>query len=76
MLQTTRRINDEERKFALFEILSDQYSRTILDGTLHKPKSAIEISQEYHIPISTIYKRLQTLHDNKLMAICYNDFQY
>ncbi|MCH7968920.1 MAG: hypothetical protein IH841_06730 [Thaumarchaeota archaeon] len=76
VLQTTRRIEDEERKFALLEILSDQYSRIILDGTLHKPKSAIEISQEYHIPFSTVYRRLQTLYDNKLMAICYNDFQY
>jgi hypothetical protein len=69
VLQTTRKIEDEERKFALLEILSDQYSRTILDGTLHKPKSAMEISQEYHIPVSTVYRRLQTLHDNKLMAI-------
>ena len=69
VLQTTRKIEDEERKFALLEILSDKYSRTILDGTLHKPKSAMDIAADANIPISTVYRRLQTLHDNKLMAI-------
>jgi hypothetical protein len=33
------------------------------------PKAAIEISAQTKIPISTVYRRLQTLHDNKLLGI-------
>lgn len=29
----------------------------------------MEISSETKIPISTVYRRLQTLHDNKLLGI-------
>jgi predicted transcriptional regulator len=34
-----------------------------------KPKSAMEIASESKIPISTVYRRLQTLYDNKLVKI-------
>jgi predicted transcriptional regulator len=50
-------------------VVSDKYCRTILEKTMEKPKSAIEISAETKIPISTVYRRLQTLHDNKLLGI-------
>ena len=33
------------------------------------PKSAMEIASDAKIPISTVYRRLQNLHDNKLLAI-------
>ncbi len=36
---------------------------------MDKPKSAMEISAESKIPISTVYRRLQSLHDNKLLGI-------
>lgn len=49
--------------------MSDRYSRTILKATLNKPKTALEISAEYQIPISTVYRRLQNLHDAKLLRI-------
>lgn len=31
------------------------------------PKSAIEVTAETKIPISTVYRRIQTLYDNKLL---------
>jgi predicted transcriptional regulator len=34
---------------------------------MYKPKSAIEITAETRIPISTVYRRIQMLHDNKLL---------
>ena len=34
---------------------------------MDKPKSAIELAVETKIPISTVYRRLQTLYDNKLL---------
>jgi len=34
-----------------------------------KPKSATDIVKETKIPISTVYRRLQDLHDNKLLRV-------
>jgi predicted transcriptional regulator len=36
---------------------------------MDKPKSAMELSSDKKIPISTVYRRLQTLYDAKLLAI-------
>ncbi|MDH5462727.1 MAG: ArsR family transcriptional regulator [Nitrosopumilus sp.] len=65
----SRKITDDERKQVILEILSDKYCKQILHDTLEKPKSAMEISGEKKIPISTVYRRLQTLYDAKLLAI-------
>jgi len=63
------KIEDDSRKDAILEVISDKYCRAILEITMEKPKSAMEISSETKIPISTVYRRLQTLHDNKLLGI-------
>jgi hypothetical protein len=63
-----RKIEDG-KKDALLEIMSDRYCRAIIESTMNAPKAAIEISAETKIPISTVYRRLQTLHDNKLLGI-------
>ena len=63
-----RKIEDE-RKNTLLEIISDKYCRAIIESTMNAPKAAIEISAETKIPISTVYRRLQTLYDNKLLGI-------
>ena len=64
-----RKIDLDKNKKGILEILADEYCRTILTVIMDKPKSAIEISTETKIPISTIYRRLQFLHDNKLLGI-------
>lgn len=64
-----RKVEDDSRKDAILEVMSDRYCRAIIENTLKKQKSAIEISAETKIPISTVYRRLQTLHDNKLLGI-------
>lgn len=63
-----RKIEDE-KKDTLLEIMSDKYCRAIIESTMNAPKAAIEISAETKIPISTVYRRLQALHDNKLLGI-------
>ena len=68
-LVQTRKIMDDERKQIILEVLADKYCKQILHDTLEKPKSAMEISSEKKIPISTVYRRLQTLYDAKLLAI-------
>jgi len=65
----SRKITNDQRKQVILEILSDKYCKQILHYTLKKPKSAMEISDEKNIPISTVYRRLQTLYDAKLLAI-------
>jgi len=64
-----RKIEEDEKKQGILEIVSDKYCRAILTTTMEKPKSATEITADTGIPISTIYRRLQTLHDNKLLCI-------
>ena len=68
-LVTGRKIEDDSQKDAILEVISDKYCRSILEIAMEKPKSAMEISAETKIPISTVYRRLQTLHDNKLLGI-------
>ena len=64
-----RKVEDDQRKQAIMEIISDKYCRLILRTSMDKPKSAMEIASESKIPISTVYRRLQTLYDNKLVKI-------
>ena len=59
----------EEQKNQILEIISDQYCRKILSTIKKGHKSPIEVSEETKIPISTVYRRLQTLHDAKLLRI-------
>lgn len=64
-----KQIQEETTKDTLLEILADKYSRTILESTIDMPKSAIDISNECGIPISTAYRRVQRLHSHKLLGI-------
>ncbi|HSA98661.1 MAG TPA: helix-turn-helix domain-containing protein [Candidatus Nitrosotenuis sp.] len=68
-IQLVGRKVDDERKDAVLEIMSDRYCRAIIESTMNVPRSAIEISAECKIPISTVYRRLQNLHDSKLLGI-------
>ena len=63
-----RKIGDE-KKDTLLEIMSDKYCRAIIESAMNAPKAAIEISAGTGIPISTVYRRLQVLYDNKLLGI-------
>ncbi len=68
-LVQTRKITDAERKQVILESLADGYCKQILKNTVEKPKSAMVISEEERIPLSTVYRKLQKLYDGKLLAI-------
>ena len=53
----------------LLKIVADKYSRQILESVKAQPKSANMILSEVHIPLSTIYRRLQNLLDASLLHI-------
>jgi predicted transcriptional regulator len=64
------KIEEPERKEFFLEILSDKYCkycRLILEAIMDTPKSVIEISSEKTIPLSTVYRRIQLLHDSKMI---------
>jgi len=61
------KIEEPERKESFLEVLSDKYCRSILEAIMDSPKSAIEISREKSIPLSTVYRRIQLLHDSKMI---------
>jgi len=69
MLQSIFKIEDNSKKDALLGILSDKYCRAILDSVMEKPKSAIEITLDTNISVSTIYRKIQVLCDNKLLVV-------
>ena len=69
VLQQGKQVQEEVTKDVMLRILADKYSRAILDATRDSPKSAIDLSAECKIPISTAYRRVQELHDNKLLGI-------
>ncbi len=65
----TRKISEEEKKQVILQSLGDKYCQLILKNTLEKPKSAMKISFEEQIPLSTVYRKLQKLYDGKLLTI-------
>lgn len=42
-------------------LITDEYSAKILVATYKRPKSAIELSREYGIPIAACYRRIHAL---------------
>ena len=62
-------VQESSTKDVYLEILADKYSRGILEATMEMPKSAIDLSNECGIPISTAYRRVQLLHKHKLLGI-------
>ncbi len=64
-----KQVQEDTTKDVLLRILADKYSRAILESTMNVPKSAIELSVDCKIPISTSYRRVQELHDHKLLGI-------
>ena len=69
VLQSAHKIQEDATKEDLLTVISDKYCRSILEAVMDKPKSAMEITAETGTPISTVYRRLQTLQDNKLLQI-------
>ncbi len=57
----------EKKNDMIPAVIADSYCREILQATKQIPKSAMEINLETHIPISTVYRRIQTLCDTGLV---------
>ena len=62
-------ITNEKQKEAILNALLDDYSRKILDATIDNSKSITEIIREQNIPMTSTYRRVKLLMDNKLIKV-------
>ena len=60
-------IKDSERKQFYLQVLSDQFCMGIISSIIDGPRTAVEIAKVANIPISTVYRRLQFLQENKML---------
>ena len=61
-------VNDEVEKQRILAALADHYSRNILTATIERPMSALELSRQYNIPVTTVYRRIEELVQAGLLA--------
>ena len=47
----------------VLRVLTDGYSVKILEATHEGPKTAIQLSRKYHIPIAACYRRIKWLEE-------------
>ena len=66
---TTTLIDDHERQQVFLQIISDQFSVRIISAIIPEAKTAVQIGKETNIPISTVYRRLQFLQENKMVKV-------
>ena len=62
-------IKDEKHKIAIANALIDEYSRKILNSTMENSKSVMDIMREQEIPMTSAYRRIKLLLDNKLIKV-------
>jgi len=60
---------DSEFKKAILKTLSDDYSRTIMNATIEKSKSVVDLVKECDIPMTTAYRRVHELEENKILKV-------
>ena len=53
----------------VLEALSDAQSRTILFSIVKEGKTAIELSEKYRIPLSSVYKKITDLEGIALVKV-------
>ena len=67
--QPIKLIVDNEKKKIYLQVLSDHFCLAIISDIISNTKTAVDISKNTKIPISTVYRRLQFLQENKLLKI-------
>jgi len=50
-----------ELKQRILTAIADEYSRKILKATTDSPMSASELTRQYDIPVTTVYRRIEEL---------------
>jgi len=58
----------EEVKQRITTAMADTYSRQILKAAIERPISAAELTKQYDIPATTVYRRIEELIEAGLIA--------
>ncbi len=53
----------------ILEALADAQSRSILFSIVKEGKTALELSEKYRIPLSSVYKKISDLEDLALVKV-------
>jgi hypothetical protein len=53
----------------ILEALADAQSRSIIFSIIKEGKTALELSEKYRIPLSSVYKKISDLEDLALIRI-------
>ena len=53
----------------ILEALADAQSRSILFSIIKEGKTALELSEKYRIPLSSVYKKISDLEDLALVKV-------
>jgi predicted ArsR family transcriptional regulator len=62
-------IDQDEQKQRALQMFSDTYTRVILSAMMEQPKSALQITEETKIPLTTVYRKLHHLLEENLIRI-------
>ncbi|WP_100182127.1 helix-turn-helix transcriptional regulator [Candidatus Nitrosotenuis aquarius] len=62
-------IDQDEKKQKALEMFSDNYARIILSAMIEQPKSALQITEETKIPLTTVYRKLHNMLEENLIKI-------
>ena len=60
---------DSNFRKAILKALSDEYSRTIMNYTIESSKSVVDIVKKCDIPMTTAYRRVHELEENKILKV-------
>ncbi len=60
---------DSNFRKTILKALSDEYSRTIMNYAIEKPKSVVDIVKDCNIPMTTAYRRVHELEENKILKV-------
>lgn len=66
-LETVKLIRDDDEKNAILALLTDKYYRRIIPCIIEREKSVSEISEVTGISICTVYRKIQSLQDQKIV---------
>ena len=61
-------VADEFSSQRILSAIADPYSRKILASTMHGALGALTLAKECHIPVTTVYRRIEELVDAGLVA--------
>ena len=60
---------DSKFRNAILKALSDEYSRNIMNYTIEKPKSVVDIVKDCNILMTTACRRVHELEENKILKV-------